>query len=138
MVSIVAASTTTKKTSSGRGAKTMANAAAPPARMRTKTACHRRQTGICGSDLWNKEPAGGIHPPPFAGPDNDNPSRQQTGNDKKESRWLTKKQEDRSGWSTTAVGCGKSRRWTARRVTKEGGGSSDNVGSDVACAGAGS
>ena len=43
--------------------------------------------------------------------------------DEKESRWRTKKREDRSGRSTTTLDCGKSGRWTARRATKEGRGS---------------
>jgi hypothetical protein len=85
-----------------------ADATAPPARTRTKTACHRCRTGFRRSDLRNKERAGGIPPPPFAGPDNNNQSRQRTGDDEKESRWRTKKREDRSGRSTMAVGCGKS------------------------------
>jgi hypothetical protein len=55
------------------------------------------------------------------GPDNNDRSRQRTGDDKKESRRWMKLREDRSGRSTTAVGCGKSGRWTARRATKEGG-----------------
>ena len=93
----------------------------PPARTRTKTACHRHGTGFCRSDLRNKERAGGIHPPPFTGPNNND--RQRTGDDKKESRWRTKNLEHRSGWSTMAVGCGKSKRWRARRATKEGRGS---------------
>ena len=37
------------------------------------------------------------------------------------SRWRMKKRRDRCGWSTTAVGCGKSGRWMAQRATKEGG-----------------
>jgi hypothetical protein len=39
--------------------------------------------------------------------------RQRTGDDEKESRWWTKKLEDRSGRSTMAVGCGKSKWWRA-------------------------
>ena len=88
------------KTTPGRGAKTTANAAAPPPRTWTKTACHRRGTGFLRSDLRNKERAGVIHPPPFAGPNDDDRSGQRTGDDEKESRcrWRTKKRKDRSGW----------------------------------------
>jgi hypothetical protein len=49
-------------------------------------------------------------------------SRQRTGDDEKESRWRAKMCEDRSGWSTTAVGDSKSGRWTVRRATRESGG----------------
>ncbi len=109
----VTASTTTKMTS-GRGVMMTADAIAPPMQTRTKTACHRRRTGFRRSDFWNKKHAGGIPPPPFVGPNNDDRSRQRTGDDEKESRRWMKLREDRSGRSTTAVGCGKSGCWMAR------------------------
>ncbi len=120
-VTIVATSTTTK-TTSGRGATTTADTTSPLVQTRTKIACHHHQTGFCRSNLRNKKRAGGIPPPPFMGPDDNDQSRQRTGDGKKKSRRWTKKHEDWSGQSTMAVGCGKSGRWTVRRATKEGGG----------------
>ncbi len=86
-VTIVAASTTTK-TTSGRGATTMADAAAPPTRTQTKTACHRRRTAPTLSLIRSSEQgARRRHPPlPFAGPVDDDRSRQRTGDEEKVSR----------------------------------------------------
>ncbi len=113
----ILATLTTTKTTSGQGASMMANAAAPPVRTRMKTAVDAFVDPIFGT---RSAPA--ASPPPFAGPDDDDQSRQRTGDNKKVSRRWTKKREDRSGWLTAVVGCGKSGRWMARRATKDGGG----------------
>jgi hypothetical protein len=86
-VTIVAASTTTK-TTPGRGATTTADTAAPPARTRTKTAYHRRRTASTLSLIRSSEQgARRRHPPlPFAGPDDEDRSRQRTGDEEKVSR----------------------------------------------------
>ena len=59
-----------------------------------------------------------------SGAPDDSPDRrrQRTSDDEKESRRRAKMHEDRSGWSTMAVGGGKSGRWTARQATRESGG----------------
>ena len=103
------AASTTTKTTSRRGATTTANATAPTAWTRTKMSCHRRRTGFRRFDLRNKERAGGIPPPPFAGPDNDNWSRQRMGNDEKESRRRTMLQHVGGGrqWQATRAGDGR-------------------------------
>jgi hypothetical protein len=90
--------------------KDSANAAAPPARTRTKTACHRHGTGFCRSDLRNKERAGGIHPPPFTGPNNNDRQRSRAGGGQRSSR-------------TGAVG----RQWRLAVVRASGGGRNEQL-----------
>ena len=73
----------------------------------------KRDDGEAGAAM--RVPPGVVGTGTSSAPD-DSPdwSRQRTGDGEKESRRRMKLREDRSRWSTTAVGGGKSGRWTAQ------------------------